>query len=132
VSLFELDDQDPPPLPSFGCEECGGSFGHYARCSRVARARDTDPETSHAAAASLSSEKIRESQALVLGLLRADGPMTDETLVAVVEERELRLSPSGARTRRKELVDLGLVEDSGGRVRTGSGRAAIVWRAIST
>jgi predicted ArsR family transcriptional regulator len=37
-------------------------------------------------------------------------------------------SPSGLRTRRHELTDIGYVEDSDLRVKTYSGRSAIVWR----
>jgi hypothetical protein len=38
------------------------------------------------------------------------------------------MSVSGARTRRSELVDVGMVEDSGRRELTQAGRQTIVWR----
>ena len=136
MSLFDLPAPEPAPAPrsEFGCGTCGASFGHRSGCSAdpepIARARYSDPVTSHEAAESITGEKIRESQSIVLGLLRAHGPMTDETLVAVVEARGLALSPSGARTRRAELVELGFVEASGERARLRSGRSAAVWRVV--
>lgn len=89
----------------------------------VARLRD--PETSWQAAASVA--KVRAAQALVWAVIEDQGPMTDEALVRWTAGC---LSPSGARTRRKELTDLGLVEDTGHRERTEAGRQAIVWRAV--
>lgn len=44
----------------------------------IARARNTDPETSHAAAASVTNQ--RRIRGRILELFRAHGPMTDETL----------------------------------------------------
>ena len=93
-----------------------------------AHARRSDPETSHAAAASLSSEKLRASQAEVLRLLREHGPMTDLDLIELAEESQTRQSDSGLRTRRKELVVKGLVRDSGKRFTMG-GRKHILWQA---
>lgn len=90
-------------------------------------ARKTDPATSHAAAASIEPEKIRALRARVLAELQARGPMDDTTLVAAIEPEGY--SPSGIRTRRAELVDLGAVEDTGLRQKLASGRMAIVWRA---
>lgn len=52
---------------------------------------------------------------------RADG-MTDEELQTV-----LQMSPSTQRPRRVELVEGGLVRDSGRTRKTKSGRSAIVW-----
>lgn len=96
----------------------------------LAYARTTDPETSHAAASSISSDAIRKSQQIVLDHLAAHGPMSDTQLVHNLTTWSLELmSPSGIRTRRRELTDLGFVEDSGGRVTLQSGRKAIVWAA---
>lgn len=86
--------------------------------------RLTDPETSRLAANSLSPEKLRASQLDVLVVLRRHGPLSDE---AIYERLLRRQSVSGARTRRKELVDLGLVRDSGDRDVTASGRQTIIW-----
>jgi hypothetical protein len=51
----------------------------------AAHARTTDPDTSHEAAASLSSEVIRRSQAEVLDVLRRHGPCTDAALVTLYD-----------------------------------------------
>ena len=77
-----------------------------------ANARRSDPDTSHAAARSLSSDKLRESQEAVLSNVYKGPPQ----------------SPSGLRTRRRELVDRGLMEDTGIRKKLPTGRRGIVWR----
>jgi hypothetical protein len=96
-----------------------------------AHARRTDPGTSHAAAASVRD--IRESQQYVLSLFRKFGPMTDERLALHIAEDQaphVKLSPSGIRTRRSELVSLILLRFTG-RVETiSTGRKAKVWEAI--
>lgn len=98
----------------------------------TAFARTTDPETSHAAALSLGGDNIRQSQREILDALTELGPMTDRTILALftVGGRPLR-SPSGLRTRRSELVDKGLVVDSGRRNTAPSGRQEVVWAAAS-
>lgn len=90
------------------------------------RARSTDPSTSHAAARSVLAHPGREA---VFACLLVHGPLTDEELY---EHQEVRFycSPSGARTRRAELVDAGVVRDSRYRRKTKSGRKSIVWEAI--
>lgn len=92
------------------------------------RARPSDPETSHVAADGISPDDLRQSQVQVLLLFREEGPFTDERLVELCRERGVKQSPSGLRTRRSELVDKGLLEDSGDRQETMFGNPAIVWR----
>ena len=92
-----------------------------------ANARHSDPDTSHAAAQSLSSDKLRESQEAVLEHFVEHGPMTDVDLGNVYGGPP-RQSPSGLRTRRRELVDRGLMEDTGTRKKLPTGRRGIVWR----
>ncbi len=94
-----------------------------------ARARSTDPQTSHDAAKSVESGWITVAQGAILNRLRNDGPLTDERIIARLRDQRVSISPSGARSRRAELVKLGLVEDSGKREKTASGRQTIVWRA---
>jgi hypothetical protein len=95
-----------------------------------AHARRTDPVTSHEAAASITSERIRQSQAMVLAELQSGGPCHDYELIRRLESQGRVVTRSGIQTRRCELVALGLVEDSGEKVRLETGRRAIVWRAV--
>lgn len=102
---------------------------------QAAHARRTDPQTSHAAAAGLTPERLRVSQEAVLAVLTAFGPLHDEALVAVYREQTRQdpgliwQSDSGIRTRRAELVRLGLVRDSGTKIQLVSGNFSIVWEA---
>ena len=58
-------------------------------------------------------------------LRRAKKGLTDEQLC----DRLLLLNPSSVRTRRRELVDSGLVVEASAMGTTQSGRKAIVWKA---
>ena len=99
----------------------------------VAKARATDPETSHEAAASVA--RISDAQGFILKMLNTHGPLTDEKLWDLYHPADIQIyhfihmSISGARSRRAELVKAGLVRDSGERRETRSGRKAIVWEA---
>lgn len=99
----------------------------------MAGARRTDPGTSHQAAASVNN--ITETQRAIYYLLLAspsndvDGLRvyrmgTDQGICPAVSE-------SGYRSRRAELVTLGLVKDSGERIKLASGRNSIVWAAVA-
>jgi hypothetical protein len=97
----------------------------------MAQARIDDPQTSHEAASSVRN--VSETQLVILGILR--NAMHDEKLVAEYESL-VRIgsapmaSQSGIRSRRATLVDMGLIEDTGSRVKTASGRNAIVWQSV--
>lgn len=91
-----------------------------------ARARNTDPATSHEAAATVqpkASTRIRDE---ILRTLFHLGPMTDEQIAEHLSW--LNASPSGLRTRRAELVAAGLIEQDSADGRTSSGRRCAVWR----
>jgi hypothetical protein len=90
-----------------------------------AHARRGDPRTSHDAARSL--KYVTDAQSSIIDLFREFGPMTDEQVWERLRGRIL-ISPSGARTRRHELVEAGLLVDSGERARTLANRHTIVWR----
>jgi hypothetical protein len=99
-----------------------------------ARARTSDPWTSHAAAGSIPEEKLRETQAAVLAAFRVLGPMTHEDLVSGYGREAPglgwpRQSVSGLRTRTSELVAAEFLRNSGRTVRLPSGRHSIVWEA---
>lgn len=91
----------------------------------MARARNTDPLTSHLAGASVGD--VTKTQQYILRALRRS--RTDVELVEAYNSLKTapRASESGIRSRRAELVRKGLVMDTGRRVRLDSGRYAIVW-----
>ena len=94
------------------------------------RHRKTDPETSVEAARSVA---MRESQQEVLKVLsRSQQPLTDQEIYnAVIDRYGVVTSPSGCRTRRSELVDMGFVKASGTFGTTVSGRRSIKWEVCS-
>lgn len=131
------------------CFECGEKERHFRWCSKFdrpvetadlrvaprpidytessARARSTDPETSHAAAASVWG--MTETKRRILGIVSAC-PSTDFEIRRAWDDAGLpRISDSGLRTRRSELVDDGFLVDSGERRAGDTGRAFIVWTA---
>ena len=89
-----------------------------------AKARRGDPSTSQTAAMSVLT--LTEKRSAVLEML-ASGPLTDEEIQQRYRPDMPRQSASGLRTRRSELVRLGLVQDSGTRRSMSTGRLAIVW-----
>lgn len=86
-------------------------------------ARSTDPDTSHAAADSVSDETIRTSYMRILGVLNNED-RTDEEIAQILQGWP---TLSGLRTRRCEMVRLGLVTWSGEKRTLKSGRKARVW-----
>ena len=92
-------------------------------------ARATDPGTSWEAAGSVRN--VTDLHRAILNTLRS-GPMTDEQIYAwLYDFYDGKVSTSGARTRRKELVDMGRVEWTGELARTKSNRRTKVWRLAS-
>lgn len=91
----------------------------------MARARTTDPKTSHDAAASVAD--VTKTQEFILKALVR--PRTDTELVeAYLKTKGAPLaSESGIRSRRAELVKAGRVVDSGRKVILPSGRRSIIW-----
>lgn len=100
-----------------------------------AHARTGDPWTSHAAAASITEDKLRDSQRAVLEAFRHNGAMHHERLVGLYDWQRHghgwpMQSPSGLRTRTKELRDAGFIEDTGQTVLLPSRRHSKVWQAV--
>lgn len=56
---------------------------------------------------------LNETQRAIYNTLAWIGPATDQEIQEILLEFGYEVSPSGARTRRKELVDLWLVEHRG-------------------
>ena len=96
------------------------------------KARATDPETSHKAVPKkLNLTRCREAALVVL---RELGPMTDEQLHSAYSARARMghapsQSPSGLRTRRCELVRMGLARFVG--ETTTGGKSLSVWSATT-
>lgn len=94
-------------------------------------ARSTDPDTSREG----DITDLRKKQQQVLSILIDYGPLSDHAIKTLYENLQASRgfdpqSASGLRTRRKELVDRGLVRDSGQRVQSReSTRRTIVWEA---
>lgn len=87
-------------------------------------ARTTDPETSHEAAQSVTNITPLKQEILQ----RLMTPMTDADLFALLKtSSRLIVTESGVRSRRSELVQAGLVKDTGARQKLNTGRNAIVW-----
>lgn len=87
-------------------------------------ARITDPETSHEAAESVTNITPLKREILQ----RLMTPMTDAELIRTLKiYSELIVTDSGVRSRRSELVQAGLVRDTGARQKLKTGRNAIVW-----
>lgn len=97
-----------------------------------AAARWSDPSTSFAAAASISPEGIHESQAWVLRVIDQYGPITDDALCQIAEQRNVTYSPSRIRTARSELVVRGRVHKFDEEGRTARGRKAKRWSTTTT
>lgn len=99
----------------------------------VAHARNTDPWTSHAAAATITPTKMRKTQAAVIAILKERGPSTDAEIAASYQTVQLLGAPpqsaSGLRTRRAELVAAGLVVDTGTTRELPTGNRGKVWAA---
>lgn len=94
-------------------------------------ARLTDPGTSHQAADSVGN--LTETKKAIFYILKY--PMTDAELLdsyrMLVQRNEApRASESGIRSRRAELVEDGLVMDTGHRAKSPSGRNMIVWAIV--
>lgn len=79
--------------------------------------------TSRAAAEALTDSGTKRR--LVLALIAAGDGLTDEECQVA-----LTMNPSTQRPRRVELVEMGLVRDSGRTRPTHSGREAVVWEAV--
>lgn len=87
-------------------------------------ARADHPGTSKDAATRIGDGRNR-LQVVVLVAITSNGGLTDEAGIA-----RTGIAASTYRPRRVELVDGGLVRDSGRKALTASGRQAIVWEAV--
>lgn len=96
-----------------------------------ARARRTDPATSHAAARRVTT-KAQSVRAHVADLLRAawpDGLTHDQIIGRYRRTIDPHVRESTVRTRVSELVEAGEVEAAGTVTTSGTTRALTLWRA---
>lgn len=115
---------------------CNSDFHRTQQPAQEARARSTDPGTSHAAARSIKGV-LRPNQDAVVAAFkyaaeRGMASLCDEQLLVVYRQAQAAQywppqSDSGLRTRRKELADAGLVIDTGNTTRLPTGRRSILW-----
>ena len=86
--------------------------------------RRTDPETSHAAAASLTS--VETHKALILAYLKSIAPRSEifESIASAVH-----MEPHAVARRLPDLMRDGLIERTEETRRTSTGRTARCWRA---
>ena len=84
-------------------------------------------ETEKSAARSVKVEKTRRQVADVMELVRY---ATHEQLIESVRAFGYVISDSGVRSRCHELVEAGVVRDSGRKIPTKSGRASTVWQWV--
>ncbi len=88
------------------------------------RARTTDPQTSHEAAASMADAAGRQ-RAMVLLVLRDHGPQTADAVDAILEGEGWKRTTAGRRL--PELMEIGQVERTDEKRLTRSKRRAHVW-----
>lgn len=118
VTQASLFDDDPPP-----------------REDPRAYAKRDDPTTSWEAAASISPDQLRDRHKAVLRVLKTFGPQHNDALAdkyqAIAAQWDLpSQTDQSVRSRRSELTKMGLVVDTGETVVLGSGRRAVIWRAV--
>lgn len=78
----------------------------------------------------VKGKRLTAGQADVYDALKKYGPMPDAALVPLIQHvSQSHQSSSGIRTRRSELVGLGLVTTVG-EVKTATGRKATVFKAV--
>jgi hypothetical protein len=89
------------------------------------RARTSDPDTSHEAAASARELQTRHHR-IILKALRAHGPMGKDGIAAVTN-----LTGVAVARRMSELRNLYLVVETGRRAKSAAGRSETEWSAIA-
>jgi hypothetical protein len=77
-----------------------------------------------------NSLDLSKGQKKVMIAFRFYGSMTDEELLDNLAKLELDLTPSGARSRRAELVKKGAIKDSGQRKPGVTGNMMTVWEVV--
>ena len=92
------------------------------------RARNTDMQTSHAAAASVMG--VTTTQLLILQIFETSNGLTDDELIRAYDRAYSLFHPaadSSIRSRRSELVERKMIRDTGKTRLSNNGRASTVW-----
>lgn len=125
---YSLFDPEPEPTPVVqGATEIRQMLSQ----SVPARARNTDPETSKAAAEAWGHHKLTATQTFVMSFFMAKGSGTDAELeewIARIYPKE-KFAPSSLRKRRCDLVEKSILRNSG---RRDEGRQMIIWELVPT
>jgi hypothetical protein len=90
-----------------------------------ATARSTDPETSHESAEAFTEQRLTEIQTAVFELFTVRRRLTDEEIEDALSVKYPAFST--LRKRRTDLVQMGLIRDSGERRFNRNRRRMIVW-----
>ena len=94
----------------------------------MALARTNDPITSQEAGESIKYDTSKLIQKRVLSIFAEHKHLDDKSLLRFyIEKFDPDVSESTVRTRRHELVEAGLIENSGLKITQRNGRRAIVW-----
>ncbi len=101
------------------CKDCFGRVGEPG-----AKVRRDAPDTSRAAANRIAPKAGTKRWIVLDAILATPDGLTDEQM-----QLSIPMSPNTQRPRRVELVEQGLIKDSGQRRHTSTGDAAIVWVA---
>ncbi len=95
-----------------------------------AKARNTDPTTSHEAAKTVNeNNRVYEVIKALLHVAQTDEQLSESYALAVLYANAPKQSPSGLRTRRNELFRAGKVEPIG-YGKSNSNRRAIIWQTV--
>ena len=95
----------------------------------VAHARRLDPETSHAAAASVSPERISKQKESILAVLSVYGPLTDNEMIEVFRSAypHFVVTDQSLRSRRAQLTTEQKVRFAGSYGESPTGKKARKW-----
>jgi hypothetical protein len=127
-----LPEDQLPPRPTWASQKALDD----AAVASKARARNTDPNTSHEAAEGITESALRANQIAVLECIRLMGPTHDERMIEFYNSRRKEQAwpsqgDSGLRTRRRELVDGGFVRDTGRTTKTTGNGTTKIWEATA-
>jgi len=97
----------------------------FVRADESGKVRNDHPLTAHVAAATIDAKTLRGKVFDYLAKMGNYGA-TDEQM-----QLNIPMNASTQRPRRVELVELGLVKNSGNMRKTTTGRRAIVWEVVT-